>query len=289
MQHVSDSHLWPQNFIEALHLLGCAADRLAFGVPDPVLCGPAAVGLYTGGLWSTPALAVRTNAARALAAELFAVGFRFERHLHGSSMCLWHRNLRIGIHISERHEILHAAQFRHVVRVVIDEWIARAPVSEPVSVKVVSIEDLIVEEIVACLTNGGVTNEAATRIRVLFELGHEGVGGEFRADYLDRRLATETGGEIASGWSKGRGVPRCVTGLRFMALSELRQAISIWRLKCGLPVSDFPSRIGREDQPGRYAWLRSHIRDPKMPESTSEGVTNIVPFTFSTTTLREQD
>jgi hypothetical protein len=70
-----DHALWRDNFVGALQLLGLAAARLPFGVPDPILCGASAVALYTGDLWPVDELQVIAADARLLTVELFAVGF----------------------------------------------------------------------------------------------------------------------------------------------------------------------------------------------------------------------
>jgi hypothetical protein len=77
MQYPSDSATWRLNFIGSLQLLGQAAARQPFGVPDPVLCGAAAVKLYTGGLWSAGCPEVFLGDTRSLIVELFGVGFRW--------------------------------------------------------------------------------------------------------------------------------------------------------------------------------------------------------------------
>jgi hypothetical protein len=69
--------VWRASFIDALHLVGAAAARLPVGATDPVLCGEAAVELYTGGLWATDDLDLHVTQPRLLIAELFAMGFRW--------------------------------------------------------------------------------------------------------------------------------------------------------------------------------------------------------------------
>jgi hypothetical protein len=88
---------WPRDFLAALELAGLATARLPFGVPDPVMCGAAAVALYTGGLWPATTLEVTAVDQGKLVAELFALGFRWSR---GSwSVDLWHPDCEIGIDI----------------------------------------------------------------------------------------------------------------------------------------------------------------------------------------------
>jgi hypothetical protein len=90
---LEDHALWRDDFVGALQLLGLAAARLPFGVPDPILCGASAVALYTGDLWPVDELQVIAADTRPLIAELFAVGFRWtQRQLyHGKG--LWHPHL----------------------------------------------------------------------------------------------------------------------------------------------------------------------------------------------------
>ena len=56
--------------------MGQASEHLPVGLPDPILSGEAALELYTGGLWTSAKLEVLVTNARALVAELFALGFR---------------------------------------------------------------------------------------------------------------------------------------------------------------------------------------------------------------------
>src|SRR3954468_11913496 len=101
MHPVRDRALWRANFVGTLHLLGQAALRQPLGIPDPVLCGAAAVELYTGGLWPASALNVFAEDPRALTAALFAVGFRWTQRPRHVGRGLWHPDLRIGIDVIE--------------------------------------------------------------------------------------------------------------------------------------------------------------------------------------------
>jgi hypothetical protein len=73
---LDDHALWRDNFVGALQLLGQAAARLPFGVPDPILWGASAVALFTGDLWLVGELQVIAADTRPLTAELVAAGFR---------------------------------------------------------------------------------------------------------------------------------------------------------------------------------------------------------------------
>ena len=52
MGQVVDRGHWRNSVLHALQLLAQASARMRYGVPEPVLCGAAAVELYTGGLWA---------------------------------------------------------------------------------------------------------------------------------------------------------------------------------------------------------------------------------------------
>src|SRR5580704_3131218 len=97
MQHVVDRPLWRRNFVSALQLLGQAAVRLPFGVPDPVLYGHAAVELYTGSLWPAATIEVFGVERPSLTTELFAGGFRWCQRPGEAGSGLWHPGLQVGI------------------------------------------------------------------------------------------------------------------------------------------------------------------------------------------------
>ena len=120
MQHVSDGALWRANFVDALRLLGRAAARLPFGVPDPVVCGAAAVELYTGGLFPATDLELLAVEARPLAAELLAVGFRWAERPLRRDRGFWHPEFAIGVEIIEGLADVSLAALSNVLRVVLD-------------------------------------------------------------------------------------------------------------------------------------------------------------------------
>ena len=232
MQYPSDSAPWRLNFIGTLQLLGQAAARQPFGVPDPVLCGAAAVELYTGGLWSSGCPEVSTTDARSLIVELFAVGFRWTSRPQRAGRGLWHPGLQAGINVIN-HTPRELTELSNVLTVALDLGVAGPADRNLFSLKVVGIEDLIVEEVVCMGSHGLPSGEAAARARVLAGLGREGVGGRFRPWYLDRRLAWETGGEVtldallSDGAGEGGAAPRMIT------LSGMRTLINDWRIKGG--------------------------------------------------------
>ena len=62
--------------------------------------------------------------------------------------------------------------------------------------KVVGIEDLIVQQVGCWLRDGVPSGVLAAEIQALVGLGQDGVRGPFGASYLQRRLAWETDGEV---------------------------------------------------------------------------------------------
>ena len=146
MQYPIDSAPWRRNFVAALQLLARAALRQPFGPPDPVLCGAAAVRLYTGDLWSAGCLEVFTAAPQPLIAELFAAGFRWTGRPRLADRGLWHPELQIGIDVID-HVQRGLAQPSNTLTVALDLGATGAADRELVSLKVVGIEDLIVSEV----------------------------------------------------------------------------------------------------------------------------------------------
>ncbi len=65
------------------------------------------------------------------------------------------------------------------------------------SLKVIGVEDLIVHQVGEWLRDGAVAGEAVAKVQALIGLALEGVGGPLRTGYLQRRLASETDGEVA--------------------------------------------------------------------------------------------
>ena len=205
MQYPIDSAPWQRNFVATLQLLARAAVRQPFGPPDPVLCGAAAVRLYTGDLWSAGCLEVFTAAPQPLITELFAAGFRWTGRPKLADRGLWHPELQIGIDVID-HVQRGLAQPTNTLSVALDLGATGPADRELVSLKVVGIEDMIVAE-VAGMQRQGPSEEAAAKARVLAELGRNGVGGRLRSGYLHRRLAWETRGEIVfeDQWPDGAG------------------------------------------------------------------------------------
>ena len=75
------------------------------------------------------------------------------------------------------------------------------------SLKVIGIEDLIVAQVAGCSMFRTPFSEAASLTRVLVALAREGVGGRFRAGYLQRRLTWDTDGAVVlEGELRGQAV-----------------------------------------------------------------------------------
>jgi hypothetical protein len=233
MHHVSDHAPWRANFIGALGLLGQAVMRQPYGVPDPVLCGDSAVELYTGGLCTADCLEVFAADARSLTAELFAAGFRWTQRTRRMGRGLWHADLQIGMDIIEVAAPRGLADLSNELTVAIDLGCTGLADGAMVSLKVIGIEDLIVEELTRGLMRQAPSREVSARVRELVGLGRAGVAGRLRAGYLQRRVAWVSNGEVAFEASlleegvDGDAVPRLVT------LSQMRTLISAWWAKRG--------------------------------------------------------
>jgi hypothetical protein len=105
--------------------------------------------------------------------------------------------------------------------------------SELVTMKVVGIEDLIVEDAVFPRSHGVASGEAAERARILVGLGREGVGVGFgRASFIvvwRGRLTVRSRSTPLSHDRAGDdgALPR------IMSLARIRTLISAWRVRCG--------------------------------------------------------
>jgi hypothetical protein len=145
MQCLTDSPPWRRNFVATLQLLARAAVRQPLGSPDPVLCGAAAVRLYTGDLWSAGCIEVFAADARTLIIEL-----------------LWHPELQIAIDVIDQVPC-GLAQQSNTLTVALDLGVTAPADRDLVSLKVAGIEDLIVEEAACMRRCGAPSGEAAAR------------------------------------------------------------------------------------------------------------------------------
>jgi hypothetical protein len=230
MQHSCDQALWRASFIDALRLVGEAAARLPVGASDPILCGESAVELYTGGLWATDDLELSVVQPRLLTAELFAVGFRWTHSPRYVGRGLWHPELQMGVKITEDHAPLGPAELANRLTIATDgELVDRVQTS----LKVIGIEDVIAAQVASWQTHRVPSAQVTTRIQVLVALARCGIGGPFRAGYLQRRLAHDTRGEVAfeARWP-GEGTEHDIAP-RAMALSNMRAMANAWCVTSG--------------------------------------------------------
>jgi hypothetical protein len=232
MQMVLTRTHWPRPFLVALELAGTASVRLPFGMPDPVLCGASAVALYTGGLWPVTALELTVADPKKLVAELFAIGCRPSRDARSGG--LWHPGCEIEFDIRPEAEPATPAELANQLWLALDlELSGRSGVA---ALKVVGIEDLIVEQIRCWLLDGGPSGEQVNVLQALVASARAGVGGPLRTNYLQRRLALDTQGEVFIDdlpleAGRGRvGTPRSI------GLTEMQARIHTWWALQGLEL-----------------------------------------------------
>ena len=232
MQCPIDSAPWRRNFVAALQLLAQAVARQPLGPPDPVLCGAAAVRLYTGDLWSAGCIEVYAADARTLIIELFGAGFRWTRRPRLAATGLWHPELQIAIDVIDQVPC-GLAQQSNTLTVALDLGVTAPADRGLVSLKVAGIEDLIVEEAACMWRHGAPSGEAAARAYVLAGLGRAGVGGRLRAGYLHRRLAWETRGEVVLEdlWPDRAGEDDAAS--RMISLTRMQALINAWQVRRG--------------------------------------------------------
>jgi len=218
---------WRKDFVAALRLIGSAAARLSYGVPEPVLGGQAAIELYSGGLWApTRQIELLTMDASRLRPELMEMGFRPDECSPSDAHNLWHPNIDRCVSIAVRPPL-----DTNVVAVEIGSFGGH----DPTTIRVVGIEELIADQISAWLRKGGGRSEITTLVQVLVELGRAGVAGPFRPAYLQRRLARQTGGEVVLDSSLA---PHSLDdpAPRMTSLSSIGCLVRNWRAKRNLLV-----------------------------------------------------
>jgi hypothetical protein len=275
---LDDHALWRDNFVGALQLLALAAARLPFGIPDPILCGASAVTLYTGDLWPVDELRVIAADTRPLTAELFAVGFRWTQRPLYLGEGLWHHQLQIGADVIEDHVSLASAEFLNVLSVTGDWPLAARLGGELASIKVIGIEDLIVEQATEWLACRMPTSEVATKSGVLVTLAQSGVGGRFRGAYLQRRLAWETNGEVAFDASPFRDDLAEGSAPRMTTLTRMQTLISAWHLRQGFAFDAASSRTARGSRRNRTLENRYQYDEARRAGTSSFESANVVPF-----------
>jgi hypothetical protein len=236
MTSANDRTSWRGSFVAALNALAQAAARLPVGVLDPALSGASAIELYTGGQWSTPDIELVCEDPRPLVSELFVDGFRWIQRPRRGRRMLWHPELQVGVDLAERSAPLGVAERANALAVAIDLSPNGEAEREPLSLKVVGIEDLIVRQVGAWLRDGTAPGEAAAKLQALVGLALGGVGGPLCAGYLQRQLASETDGEVVfeslSADEGGTLAPQ----LRRTSLTQMQTVIRLWRSRCGLSV-----------------------------------------------------
>jgi hypothetical protein len=218
---------WRKDFVAALRLIGWAAARLPYGMPEPVLGGHAAVELYSGGLWPpTRQVELLTTDASRLRPELMEMGFRSDECSPSDARNLWHPTIDRCITIGVRPPL-----DANVVAV----EIGSSGRHNPTTIRVVGIEELIAEQISGWLKKGGRRSGITTLVQVLVELGRAGVGGAFRPAYLQHRLAQQTGGEVVLDSSLA---PHSLDdpAPRTTSLNSIGCLVRSWRAKRNLPV-----------------------------------------------------
>jgi hypothetical protein len=274
MQMLDAQMHWSRHFLAAMELAGQACARLPFGVLDPVMGGVAAVALYTGGFWPVTSLEMTTVDAGKLVAELFAVGFRASRGMRCAD--LWHPDCPIGIDIVSAATPRSPAEQQNQLTVAFD--LERYGSSGMTRLKVVGIEDLIVDQARSWLRDGAPRGEPAMPLQALVALARAGVGGPLRAGYLQRRLMRETEGEVVIDdlpfGSEGprAGAPRC------MNLTDMRSRIQAWRTREGLAVD--PPRATDPESADVGLVARIGGRDDQWPRPWHSGLVSatVLPF-----------
>jgi hypothetical protein len=227
MNHPDAPDPWRKDFVAALRLIGSAAARLPYGVPEPVLVGQAAIELYSGGLWPpTRQIELLTTDANRLQPELMEMGFHTDECSPSDVRNLWHPTIDRCISIAVRPPL-----DADVVAV----EIGSSGGHDPATIRVAGIEELIADQISDWLRTGGRRSEITTLVQVLVELGRAGVAGPFRPAYLQRRLAQQTGGEVVL--EPSLAPPRLDDPApRMTSLSSIGCLVRGWRARRNLPV-----------------------------------------------------
>jgi hypothetical protein len=273
-----DHALWRDSFVGALRLLGQAVTRLPFGVSDPILCGVSAVALYTGDLWPVGELQVIAADTRPLTAELFAAGFRWTQRPLYLGKGLWHPQLQIGADVIEDHALLASAEPLNVLSVTVDWPLAERAGGELASIKVIGIEDLIVQQAAAWLARRVPTGEVTTKSGALVTLAQSGVGGRFRREYLQRRLAWQTNGEVAFDAPRSRDDLADDKAPRMTTLTRMRTLINAWNLRHGIAFDAPSSALARGSREDRTLENRYQNDEARRPGTSSLVSANVVPF-----------
>jgi hypothetical protein len=165
-----------------------------------------------------------------LITELFSMGFRWAERSRSGGRGLWHPELQIGINIGSGGAPSDLAELSNVLTVINDLDLKQRAQA---SLKVILIEDLIPERVAGCLILRTPFLEAPSLTCVLVALAREGVGGPFRAGYLQRRVTWETDGAVVL--EAPLSSQAVVT-----SLTRMQALIDSWHVRCGLSF-DRPS------------------------------------------------
>jgi hypothetical protein len=236
MNQTNDRTSWRESFITALNVLAEATASQPVGALDPALSGASALELYTGGLWPTCDVELLCVEPRPLMIGLFASGFRWVKRPRSVGRVLWHSELQIGVNLVERREPLGVAERANALAVAIDLTPTGRAQREPLSLKVVGVEDLIARQVGAWLRDGAGSGEAAAKLQTLVSLAREGVGGLLRVGYLQRRLSSETDGEVVFESLSAEAGRDPSPQLRRTSLTRMQVTIKVWCDRCGLSV-----------------------------------------------------
>jgi hypothetical protein len=129
--------------LAALQIVGDVSGRLPYGISEPLLCGAAAISLYTGGLWRSAEVELWTTEPLALIVALIAEGFLPEDSSAPGGGRLRRADLEYTLSIAATGRSLGSAIATNTVRVVLDLDTAALLGSAASSLRVVGIEDLI--------------------------------------------------------------------------------------------------------------------------------------------------
>ena len=178
----------------------------------------------------------------------------------------------------EDHVSLASAEFLNVLFVTVDWPLAARVGGELASIRVIGIEDLIVEHASDWLARRMPTSEVATKSRVLVTPAQSGVGGRFRGEYLQRRLAWETNGEVAFDASPSKDDLAERSAPRMITLTRMQTLINAWRLRHGFAFDAPGSRPVRGSRRNRTLENRYQNDEARRAGASSFVSANVVPF-----------
>jgi hypothetical protein len=233
MGHVKTPGYPHANLLDLLNVVGKVVARLPYGVSEPVLCGTAAISLYTAGMWPSAEVELWASEPLVLAAALTAEGFLPDDSTASGQGWLRRSDLRCALRIAADRQGLGSAMVTNAVQIGL--YLDANAIFERglFSMRVIGIEDLIADQIVEWWGQGGRQGEAAVLIQVFVELGRMGVGGPFRAAYLQRRLDRETNGEAV--FELPHSAPLLDDlSLRHTSLAAIARVVGAWRSRRGL-------------------------------------------------------